>query len=146
LSEIVKSLAAIGSGGLAKSNATVGPQVAALCGGVVLLPILEHGVRLMPVNPDPDRTARDGTETLLYSWRLFAPVTPRRDWQADIRRIGCPVLVLAAEKDFDLPSGGLRRDLRPASAGPRRDRPRHRSLPARDLPRDPAAYQGVAGP
>ena len=51
-------------------------------------------------------SARDGTETPLYSWRLFASVTPRPDWKADIRRIVCPVLVLGAEQDAIFRSEG----------------------------------------
>ena len=43
--------------------------------------------------------AKDGTETPVYSWRLFASVTPRQDWAAEVARIACPVLVLAAERD-----------------------------------------------
>jgi pimeloyl-ACP methyl ester carboxylesterase len=43
--------------------------------------------------------ARDGTETPIYSWRLFASVTPRTDWRAEIARIDCPTIVLAAEMD-----------------------------------------------
>ncbi|AWM03844.1 alpha/beta hydrolase [Bradyrhizobium amphicarpaeae] len=52
--------------------------------------------------------ARDGIETPLYSWRLFASVTPRPDWRDDIRRIDCPVLVLAAERDSIFRSEGYR--------------------------------------
>jgi pimeloyl-ACP methyl ester carboxylesterase len=51
-------------------------------------------------------SARDGTETPLYSWRLFASVTPRPDWRAEIERISCPVLVLAAENDSIFRSAG----------------------------------------
>jgi alpha-beta hydrolase superfamily lysophospholipase len=43
--------------------------------------------------------AKDGTETPVYTWRMFASVTPRADWRSDIARIACPVLVLAAEND-----------------------------------------------
>ena len=50
--------------------------------------------------------AKDGTETTEYSWRLFASVTPRPDWRAEIRRIGCPVLVIAAQKDLIFRSDG----------------------------------------
>lgn len=50
--------------------------------------------------------ARDGTETPLYSWRLFSSVTPRPDWRAEISRIDCPVLVLAAERDSIFRSAG----------------------------------------
>jgi len=52
--------------------------------------------------------AHDGTETPLYSWRLFASVTPRADWRGDVRRIECPVLVLAAERDSIFLSTGYR--------------------------------------
>ena len=57
--------------------------------------------------------ARDGTETALYSWRLFASVTPRPDWRGDIRRIDCPVLVLAAERDSIFRSEGYREVFEP---------------------------------
>lgn len=50
--------------------------------------------------------SRDGTETPLYSWRLFASVTPRQDWSAEIGRIECPVLVLAAARDSIFRSEG----------------------------------------
>lgn len=53
-------------------------------------------------------TARDGTETPLYSWRLFTAVTPRANWRRDIARIDCPVLVLAAQQDSIFRSDGYR--------------------------------------
>lgn len=57
--------------------------------------------------------ARDGTETTLYSWRLFASVTPRPDWRNDIHSIACPVLVMAAERDSIFRSEGYREVLEP---------------------------------
>ncbi len=57
--------------------------------------------------------ARDGTETPLYSWRLFASVTPRQDWRSDIRSINCPVLVMAAERDSIFRSEGYREVFEP---------------------------------
>nr|GAJ32392.1 lysophospholipase [Bradyrhizobium sp. DOA9] len=57
--------------------------------------------------------ARDGTETALYSWRLFASVTPRSDWRNDIRSIACPVLVLAAARDSIFRSEGYREVFEP---------------------------------
>jgi alpha-beta hydrolase superfamily lysophospholipase len=52
------------------------------------------------------KSAQDGTETPVYSWRLFASVTPRADWPAEISRIPCPILILGAEKDVIFRSEG----------------------------------------
>jgi alpha-beta hydrolase superfamily lysophospholipase len=61
------------------------------------LPVVEFAV-------SPSR--RDGLETPLYSWRLFNSVIPRADWEADIKRIEAPILVLGAEKDVIFRSEG----------------------------------------
>lgn len=61
------------------------------------LPVLE-----LAVAP----SARDGTETPHYSWRLFASTTPRADWKADIAAIACPMLVVGAAKDVIFRSEG----------------------------------------
>lgn len=43
--------------------------------------------------------SRDGTETSLYSWRLWASVTPRGDWKKEIASLSCPTLVIGAAED-----------------------------------------------
>lgn len=43
--------------------------------------------------------SRDGTETNLYSWRLWTSVTPRADWKQEIARLSTPVLVIGAAND-----------------------------------------------
>jgi alpha-beta hydrolase superfamily lysophospholipase len=59
--------------------------------------------------------AKDGTETPVYTWRMFASVTPRADWRSDIARIACPVLVLAAEHDPIFRSEGYAEVFGPSS-------------------------------
>ena len=44
-------------------------------------------------------SGRDGTETTLYSWRLFASTTPRPDWRREIASLPCPVLVISTAED-----------------------------------------------
>jgi non-heme chloroperoxidase len=44
-------------------------------------------------------SGRDGNETTLYSWRLFASTTPRPDWRREIASLPCPVLVIGAAED-----------------------------------------------
>jgi alpha-beta hydrolase superfamily lysophospholipase len=43
--------------------------------------------------------SRDGTETSLYSWRLWMSVTPRGDWKKEIASLSCPILVIGAAQD-----------------------------------------------
>lgn len=43
--------------------------------------------------------SRDGTETSLYSWRLWTSVTPRREWRQEIARLSSPTLVIGAAED-----------------------------------------------
>jgi len=57
--------------------------------------------------------ARNGGETPVYSWRLFASVTPRPDWRGDIARIGCPLLVVAAAEDSIFRAEGYREVFKP---------------------------------
>lgn len=51
---------------------------------------------------------KDGSETPLYSWRLYKSVTPRDKYNEDIARIKVPVLVIAAEKDSIFNSDGYK--------------------------------------
>jgi non-heme chloroperoxidase len=44
-------------------------------------------------------SGRTGTETTVYSWRLFASTTPRPDWRREIASLPCPVLVIGAAED-----------------------------------------------
>lgn len=46
----------------------------------------------------PPRT-RDGTETNLYSWRLWMSVTPRADWKKEIAALSLPTLVIGGAAD-----------------------------------------------
>lgn len=57
--------------------------------------------------------ARDGNETLHYSWRMLKSISPREDWKGDIARIASPVLVLAAENDPIFVPEGYREVFRP---------------------------------
>ena len=43
--------------------------------------------------------SRDGTETSLYSWRLWMSVTPRSDWKKEIASLSSPTLVIGAAED-----------------------------------------------
>lgn len=90
-----------GSGGWAK------PRVTRFAGIEMLHRFGVHALDHLPVIEfavSPSR--RDGLETPHYSWRLFASVIPRSDWQADIARISAPILVLGAEKDVIFRSEG----------------------------------------
>lgn len=44
-------------------------------------------------------SSRDGTETTLYSWRLWTSLAPRADWKREIASLPCPTLVIAAAED-----------------------------------------------
>ena len=50
--------------------------------------------------------SRDGTETSLYSWRLWTSSAPRADWQKEIANLPCPTLVIAAAEDSIFRSQG----------------------------------------
>lgn len=66
-----------------------------------------HAFDAMPViRFEIPPNAQDGTETPLYSWRLFTSVTPRANWRREIAKIGCPALVLAAQNDSIFNSAG----------------------------------------
>ncbi len=43
--------------------------------------------------------SRDGTETSLYSWRLWTSVTPRAEWKKEIASLSSPALVIGAAED-----------------------------------------------
>lgn len=76
------------------------PAVARFAGVEMLQKIGVHAFDARPVlRFEVAAAARDGAETPVYSWRLFASVTPRPDWRAEINNIACPTLVLAAGKD-----------------------------------------------
>src|SRR5262249_40918974 len=51
-------------------------------------------------------SSRDGTETTLYSWRLWTSLSPRSDWKADIAAIEAPTLVVGAANDSIFRSAG----------------------------------------
>lgn len=51
-------------------------------------------------------SSRDGTETSLYSWRLWTSLAPRADWKKEIASLSCPTLVIAAAKDSIFRSQG----------------------------------------
>jgi pimeloyl-ACP methyl ester carboxylesterase len=82
------------------SGGWAGPFVTRFAGIEMLQRLGIHLLDRLPVlRFAVPQSARDGTETPLYSWRLFASVTPRLDWRGDVARIDCPLLVLAAEQD-----------------------------------------------
>lgn len=49
--------------------------------------------------------AKDGSETTIYSGRLWSSVASA-DWRADIRRLDCPTLVIGAGRDVIFRSEG----------------------------------------
>ncbi|MDX2203786.1 MAG: alpha/beta hydrolase [Hyphomicrobiaceae bacterium] len=44
-------------------------------------------------------SSRDGSETSLYSWRLWTSLAPRDAWRKEIASLACPVLVIGAAED-----------------------------------------------
>ncbi len=90
-----------GSGGWAT------PRVTRFAGIEMLHRLGIHILDWLPVIRFAVATASpDGTETPLYSWRMFASVTPRRNWRNEISSIDCPTLVLGAEHDTIFRSTG----------------------------------------
>jgi alpha-beta hydrolase superfamily lysophospholipase len=59
-------------------------------------------------------SSRDGTETTLYSWRLWTSLAPRSDWKADIAAIDAPTLVVGAANDSIFRSAGYPEVFKPA--------------------------------